>query len=72
MKSKISLRDWINQEGVSKIAEQLCVEQSTVRHWRSGHCLPKAQQMREIKKLSKGQVTYDVMIDEHFSDRGQS
>lgn len=65
-----SLKDWIDSESVQKIAKLLNVEESTVRHWRRGHCLPKAEQMREIKKLTKGTVSYDEMIETHFKGSG--
>jgi len=66
MKQKISLKNWIDQEGVHKIAHILKVEESTVRHWRRGHCLPRTEQMRTIRKLSKGLVTYETIIDTYF------
>jgi len=70
LKTKISLKDWIDREGVATLAKKFGVNESTVRHWRRGHCLPKAEQMREIKKLSNGAVTYDTMIDNHFEVEG--
>ena len=70
MKNKISLKDWIEREGASKIAEKLGVEVSTVRHWRTGHCLPSDKQKRAIKKESKGAVSYDSIIDPHFEAQG--
>lgn len=70
MKNKISLRDWIDREGAATLAEKLKVEVSTVRHWKSGHCLPSDKQKRAIKRLSKGEVTYDSMIDGHFEAKG--
>lgn len=66
-----SLRSWIGRLGVPKVAKLLNVEEATVRHWRRGHCLPKAEQMYQIQKLSKGQVTYDGIINEHFEKRGR-
>lgn len=68
-KQNVSLRDWINANGVQAIAELLGVEDSAVRHWRRGHCLPRAEQMREIKRVSKGQVSYESMIDVFFEAR---
>lgn len=70
VKTRISLRDWIDREGVSNLAKKFGLNESTIRHWRRGHCLPKAEQMREIKKLSNGAVTYDTMIDNHFEAKG--
>jgi len=71
MEKKISLKAWIDKVGATKIAEALSVEVSTVRHWRSGHCLPQTKQMRAIRKLSNGQVTYENMIDPHFEAKGK-
>jgi hypothetical protein len=63
-KSKaISLSEWINEKGVETVAGLLGVDPSTVRHWRRGHCYPRVDQMREIKRLSKGLVGYDEIID---------
>jgi len=59
----LTLVDWINETGVLKVSKLLSVEQSTVRHWRCGHCLPRTDQMRAIKKLSHGRVGYDEIID---------
>ncbi len=65
----LSLKDWINSIGVPRVAKLLKVEESTVRHWRIGRCLPRAEQMFAIKKLSKGSVTYDQMIDNHVNSK---
>lgn len=70
MKRKISLRDWIDREGATKLAQKLGVEVSTVRHWRRGHCLPSDTQKRAIKRISKGEVSYDSIIDPHFEAKG--
>lgn len=69
MAKGLTLRDWIIQTGVGKVSKLLNVGESTVRHWRTGHCLPRTEQMREIKKLSKGLVTYESMIDSHHSSK---
>ncbi len=58
-----TFNDWINDKGTIYIAGLLNVNPSTVRHWRRGHCYPGVEQMRAIKKITKGAVTYDIIID---------
>ena len=62
-KRRKSLRDWIDEIGVNKVAQAFCLERSTIRKWRDGSQLPKALHMHAIVKASKGQVTYETMID---------
>lgn len=64
---QISLKEWINFNSIPVIAKQMRASESCVRHWRNGRSLPKARQMFKIKKLSHGAVSYDTMIDMHFS-----
>ena len=57
MKSK-SFNTWINELGTGEVARLLNVEPATVRHWRQRfHCYPRVDQMKLIKKLTKGQIT---------------
>lgn len=60
---KQSLKDWINDNGVEHVAKLLKVEQATVRHWRRGANFPRVDQMRVIKKITKGRVGYEEIID---------
>lgn len=62
-KKEKGLSAWIDEVGVNKIAQIFCIERTTVRKWRTGTFLPKAFHMYAIVKLSKGQVTYDNMIE---------
>lgn len=66
---KQSLKDWIDKTGTTEVSELLQVGESTVRQWRRGFCLPRAEQMREIKRLTNGSVDYDEMIDGHFETK---
>jgi ribosome-binding protein aMBF1 (putative translation factor) len=66
----LSLKDWINDFGVQELAKKMKVQPSTVRHWRNGHCLPRTDQMRKIRRLSKGTVSYERMIDSHHKVGG--
>lgn len=60
---QMSLSDWIELNGVPTISRMLNVTPNTVRYWRIGESLPKASQMRQIKKLSNGLVGYEQIID---------
>lgn len=60
---EISLSSWIDEVGVNKVAQALCLERSTIRQWRTGTFLPKALHMYAIVRLSKGRVTYKGMIE---------
>lgn len=62
-KKKIPFIKWISVVGVNDLAEALGVDPATVRHWRRGQGFPRVEQMRLIKKLSKGQVGYEQIID---------
>lgn len=65
-KSNLTLGEWIDTKGTTHIANLLDVDESTVRHWRRGHCLPRPSQMLAIKKASRGAVTVDEMITSFF------
>jgi hypothetical protein len=58
----LTLEEWINEVGVKAVAKLLRVNESAVRHWRRGFCLPKTEQMDLIRKYSKGRVSCDEMI----------
>jgi hypothetical protein len=58
-----TLKSWIDEIGINKVAQAFCLERSTVRKWRDGSQLPKALHMQAIVKLSKGKVSYDAMIE---------
>lgn len=62
-KKNKTLAEWIDEKGAGNVAELLNVATSTVRHWRTGHALPKASQMQAIKKASKGVVSYEGIIE---------
>jgi hypothetical protein len=62
-RGKMSLEDWINEVGVAEVAKLFKVNESAVRHWKRGHCLPRTEQMRAIHQYSKGRVSYEEMIE---------
>lgn len=67
---RMSLRNWIEERGVRVVAETLDVRIATVNYWRRGRSLPRAHQMKEIKRLSRGAVSYDIMIEAFLSANG--
>ncbi len=54
---------WIDKHGSETIAKMLKAQMSSVQHWRRGHCWPRVEQMRLIKKLSNGSVDYIDIIE---------
>jgi len=60
---RVTFAEWIEQTGVDALARKLRVTQATIRNWRDGICDPKVDQMRAIKRWTKGTVSYDLMID---------
>lgn len=64
VRSELTLDEWVERVGgPAKTAVLLGVHVATVNYWRTGHCYPRVEQMREIRRLSKGLVTYEAMID---------
>lgn len=64
----ITLAEWIEKESVNTVSKALRVEKSTVWNWRRGYCLPTADKMERIEKLSKGAVTRQEMVAHYWSD----
>ncbi len=60
---RISFAEWIDREGVDRLAKRLKINRFTVLHWRAGRHHPRVDQMRVLKKLSKGQLSYDDIIE---------
>lgn len=67
----VSLKDWINEVSVLEVARLLKVEDATVRHWRRGHALPRADHMQKINRLSRGTVSYEEMIETHLKKQSR-
>lgn len=63
MAKSLTLKEWIYQVGTKEAAKLLRVDPSAVRHWARGHCLPRDEQKRLIRKYSKGAVTYEEIIE---------
>ncbi len=68
MAKKISsLGHWIAEKGGRHaVAELLDVHESAIRHWLRLRNFPRPEQMAKIRKLSKGKVSFDEVIDHHF------
>lgn len=63
----ISIKEWIEAEGVSTIAKALGVTISCVGHWKRGLVLPDTRQFRKILKLTDNRVSIDKSYAEHFA-----
>lgn len=68
-REKIKFREWIDEMGVGRVMTLLKVSEGTVRNWRSGRYLPRAEQMAKIKKISGGRVSVDEMVATHLIAR---
>jgi hypothetical protein len=60
---KMSLREFINKFTVKRLSEELTLDSSTIRYWRTGRSLPRVWDMKAIVVLSNGAVTYEEMIE---------
>ena len=63
----MSLKDWIKKKGAIEVARLMNCDKAGVYKWGRGHCLPKSSQMYRIKRLTKGAVTYDSMIETFYA-----
>ncbi len=66
----LTLKLWINDMTVRKVANLCGTQESTVRHWRRGYCLPRVEQMALIVKTTKGKLTYSEMIETFLKGKG--
>lgn len=62
-KNENTFNEWIQTTGVNVIAKKLRTGRTTVENWLSGKCDPRVIQMREIKRITKGVIGYDEIID---------
>lgn len=69
---QLTLKEWIEREGVPTLAKALKVNEATVRHWRRGFTFPNSSQMHRIRALSKGAVSIDKSVDAHFSSSNKN
>lgn len=59
----MTFEEWIDQVTIRGVAHKLNLHEMTVTNWRSGRNDPKVDHMRRIKRLTKGVIGYDQMID---------
>lgn len=69
MPRKLSLNEWIEKMGRTYVARELEVERASVCHWIKGKALPRTHQMIKIKKLSRGAVTIDRMVEDYHANK---
>lgn len=64
MKTRVrDFYDWIDENGAPSLSKQLKVDRATVRCWRRLESYPSVKLMRKIKKLSRGVIGYEQIID---------
>lgn len=54
---------WIEKKGVDYLAQRLDVHRATILHWKAGRCDPRVEHLRLLKRLSRGMLSYEQMID---------
>lgn len=55
----MTLNDWIDKQGIKKIAKRLNVSIFTVYAWKSKRFLPNLNRAKKIIKMSKGKITWN-------------
>lgn len=63
MGKKIKFKEWIDKEGVERVAEKLGVTPGAVHHWRTGRFIPLARHLIQINAMSKGRVSVEQIIE---------
>lgn len=59
----MTFKSWLIEMGAPSLTRKLKVSRMTVYNWKNGKSYPEVTQMKRIKKLAKGVVTYEMMID---------
>lgn len=62
-KSGITFNKWIKEKGHPYIMTELGIGQKTIGVWERGQGWPSTIHMQKIVKLTKGEITYEMMID---------
>lgn len=60
------LTDYIQDQGVTKVARMLNISQSAVSGWLHGNSIPSDIFKYKINKMSCGLVRYEEMINPHI------
>jgi len=58
-----TFEEWIDREGVESLAKRLRVNANTSRNWRFRKAYPRVEQMKVIKRISKGEIDYAQIIE---------
>lgn len=62
----MTLKEFIVEQvakiGMDDFKDKFGVRESSINHWRRGACLPRAEHMLLIVKLSKGRVSHEAII----------
>jgi len=60
---QFSFFDWIDEVTPKRIAKLFKVNPQTVRQWRKGISYPSVIHMKRIKKITRGEISYEKIID---------
>lgn len=69
---KLTLKEWLLQLGVFDASRLMRTREATIYGWIHGRVLPRSDQMMLINKYSRGAVTYESMIEGHYSPKNKS
>lgn len=70
MKKAISFEEWIDRQGIGWIMKRLGVTRFTVMGWKAHRSDPRVDTMRAIKRMTRGEIGYEQMIDRNATNRG--
>jgi hypothetical protein len=70
MKKAISFEEWIDRQGIQWVMKKLNVTRFTVMGWKAHRNDPRVDTMRTIKRMTRGEIGYEQMIDRGTGDRG--
>jgi DNA-binding transcriptional regulator YdaS (Cro superfamily) len=62
----MKLKEFITIYGPKKLALTLRIDDATVSQWKLAKAFPRPKYLREIVKLSKGQVSYESMVNDYL------
>jgi hypothetical protein len=54
---------WVNEYGKEELTTELGIDRSTLDHWIARRHEPRIPHIQRLKKLSRGKLTYDDIID---------
>jgi DNA-binding phage protein len=62
---QLKIRKWVDDSGgIKSVAEKLRVGEHQVRAWLRGEATPRSKTLNQIIRLSKGQLTFDIIYKE--------